>query len=226
MSSRIALFAACAALLVPAAIFAQVEPPAAPAPAAEEIKVEPAVETWVKTLGAKIMDPNELVRNSAQSGLTSVGRQALPFLRTLASGADELVAAEAKKVIGRIERNAQRGEGDRRAFGRQAGAAGEAGGNPMDQVLKDMKLSTEQETKVKEVQEKQREKSREIFSQIQDGTLTREEGRAALEEMRTETNKQFKEFMTEEQFKKYEEAQRSQGGRFGGGGRRRGGGGG
>lgn len=198
-------------------VFAQdPAPPIAP-PADAEVKapapLDPAVEAWIaKVLGPKIADSNETIRQSAQQGLVTVGKPAVPYLTTLANGKDEVVSAEAKKVIARIER-----QGNRQRTGAETG-------NVMDRVMKDLGLNAEQETKVKEVMDQNRTKMQEIFSQRADGSLTQEEVRAAMEDLRNETSKQLKGSLNEEQFKKYEEATKNLRGAGGASGRRRRGG--
>jgi len=224
---RRAALLALVVVIAPALVAQDPAPPVTAAPAAKaEVAVDPVIEAWVKILCAKIADANQTVRQSAQQGLVTVGKPAIAQLQALAAGSDQAVAAEAKRVLDRIERMGQRGQ-DGRPGARQGGAA------QTDQLMKDLGLNSEQEAKAKSLLDENRQKSREIFSQIQDGTLTREEARAAMEELRAETDKQLKGVLSEEQFKKYEETMRNSGGMGGGqggpggqGGRRRRGGGG
>jgi hypothetical protein len=214
------------AVSLAATTYAQEPTPAKPpAPkASEPAKADPAVDAWLKTLGGKIADQNEVVRASAHQGIISVGRPALPFLKTLADGGDQAIAAEAKKVMERIERG--RGPGGLMA-------------EMSERMKSELGLNAEQSKKFDEITEASGKKRADLNSQMEDGNLTREEMRAAMGEIMAETEKAMKSLLSEEQFKKYQETIRSrmgggrqgggeggQGGGEGGGRRRRGGGGG
>jgi hypothetical protein len=98
------------------------EPGERPAP-----KADAAVEAWVKVLIEKIADPHDTVRESARTALVHIGPQAIPALRQLAEGSDNVKAVAARNVIGMIERGNQPGRG----FGGQPGFPGGGfGGQP------------------------------------------------------------------------------------------------
>ncbi len=225
MKTRLTVLNLVLLLAVAGLACAQVEPapPATPvltSPPQEEVKVDPAVDAWLKIVGARIADPNEVVKTSAHQAISAVGRPALAYLRSLSTGTDATLAEEAKRLITRIERNSMRGEGERP--GGRAGAVGLGGGaDRAAQLQKDLGLDDKQQPKFKSVEDAYRAKVQEIFGQVQEQTLTREEAMAARQEAEKERNEEMKKFMSEDQFKKYEEAMKNAGAGFGG--RRRGG---
>jgi Spy/CpxP family protein refolding chaperone len=188
---------------------AQDEPGPRPPDVAKGEKVDPAVEAWVKVLAERIADGNRTVRDSAQQALVAVGKPALPHLNGLAKEGDSTVAAEAKKVLERIERMAARGEGamglggpGRRGEG--AGARGPGGAQTVENLTRDLNLNPEQEAKVMNALEERSRRMRELFSQVQDGALTREEMMSEMQKMSDQVLKDMKSVLTPEQYSKFE----------------------
>lgn len=95
------------------------EPGERPAP-----KPDAAVDAWVKVLLEKIADQHDTVRDSARAALVHVGPQAIPALKQLAEGNDNVKAVAARNVIAMIERGNQPGRGPGRDFGGFGGQPG------------------------------------------------------------------------------------------------------
>jgi hypothetical protein len=204
---------------------AQVDPakptPAAPPATTDSATPDPVVEAWVKLLAERIADANKVVRDSSQQALVAVGKPAIPALKALAASTDAATSAEAKRVLERIERQAARGEAGRP--GGPTRAEGERPGQVTPESLaKELALSAEQEEKLTQALEERSKKLRELFGQVQDGSLTREEMQAQNREAGEKVLKDMKAVLSEEQFSKFEESFRRM--RTGQGGRRRGGG--
>ena len=84
-----------------------------------------AVDAWVKVLVEKIADPHDTVRENARAALVHVGPQAIPTLRKLVDGDDNVKSVAARNVIAMIERGPQLG---RPGMGGAGGVGGGAGG--------------------------------------------------------------------------------------------------
>ena len=99
------LFLGTAAGQPPAGKTDKIEPPktAAPAKTPAPVKIDPAVEAWVKILGEKMTDRHDAVRDSARAALVALGDDALPGLKKLADSDDGATATAAKRVIAHIE---------------------------------------------------------------------------------------------------------------------------
>jgi hypothetical protein len=187
---------------------AQEQDPATP-PAAErseqvDASVEPAVQAWVQTLVRRIADAHPGIRRSAREALVALGQPALPALRQHATSSDPEVAAAAKEVMSRIDR----GGGGRR--GRSEAPGPRPGGGAM-RLLADLGLDDAQKKTIKELMESGARKRRELFQDMRDGTLSREEMRAALRDLQAESMKALEGVLNEEQLAGYRKVMRERG---------------
>lgn len=191
------------------------EPPTRPAaerPDQESPPADPAVQAWVQTLVRRIADSHPGIRRSAREGLVALGKPALPALRQHAASADPEVATAAKELIRRIDRGG-------RGMRRQGEGARERPGGGVPRLLADLGLDEAQKSKIKELFERGARKRRELFQDMRDGALPREEMRAALRDLQAESVKTLEGVLTEEQLAKYRKAAQERGPR--GEGRRR-----
>jgi hypothetical protein len=136
----------------------------------------------------------------------------------IAGGSDEAQAKAAKEVIAQIERRGRRPGGDPRAQGAQSAQA----------LLDSMNLDKDTRAKAEKARLAIEEKTRELFTQMQEGELSREEMREAFRVMREKAEAEMKTLLGDENFEKYRSSiggGRGFGGRMGGGdgGGRRGG---
>ncbi len=95
-------------------------------PMGERPRPDATVDAWVKVLVEKIADPHDTVRDSARAALVHVGPQAIPTLRQLAEGGDNVKAVAARNVIAMIERH--RETGGQPGIARGPGGPGGPGG--------------------------------------------------------------------------------------------------
>ncbi len=86
------------------------------------------VDAWVQSLAAHLTDSNEVIANSARTGLVAVGRPAVPALQKIADGSDTTKAEVARRVIQRIEQGGLMGGGGMRQGG--PGGLGGPGAGP------------------------------------------------------------------------------------------------
>lgn len=192
------------------------------------------VDAWVKVLVEKIADQHDTVRESARAALVHVGPQAIPALRKLADGDDNIKAVAAKNVIAMIERGPQPGRpGVLGGFGGgggigggpgQPGGPGGPGGpgpmgpggpggpggmgerNPLGRVIGELNLSEKQEKQVKEIVAAHGKKMMEFGEKLRDGTVDRQEAREGFDKLRGELTKELKDVLNAEQMKKFEAA--------------------
>lgn len=157
--------------------------PAAQRPDAQQAKeraADPEVDAWARVLIERMAHQNEAIRSSAQEALLRLGKLAQTQLKAAAGGADEGRAKAAKELLARMEqqRRTPKGEG-----GFENRRPAESLENMFATAAKAANLTPEQEAKVKAVFEEQRVKTQELFAQVKDGVLTKEEVRAALQGM-------------------------------------------
>lgn len=98
-----------------------------------EARPDAAVESWVKLLSERMIDPHDTVRDSARAALVAVGPQALPILRRISGSDDSARAVAARKVIEMIESRLPRrtGDGDGRRLGGPMGPGDGRGFGPL-----------------------------------------------------------------------------------------------
>lgn len=155
------------------------DPSSRPAPAKESAQ-DPEVDAWVDVLIERMNHPHELIRGSAQEAIMRLGRAALPRLKAAAEGTVEKRAALAKDLAQRIEqRRGPKPDGgpDERRIPKDQLE------NHLASAMRAARLTPEQEVKVKARFEEQRRKTQELYAQARDGVLTREEVRAAMQDM-------------------------------------------
>ncbi|MBI3910161.1 MAG: hypothetical protein HY320_04420 [Armatimonadetes bacterium] len=173
------------------------------------VRPDPAVEAWVQTLVGRIADRSPVISNSVRQALVVVGRPALPALRKVAAGSDTAAADVARRLIAGIQAGRPGGPG-----GFPGGPGGPPGGpggpgfpgqgpggpggflGPIGAVLGDLDLTQEQQRAVDEILRSHQEKSRALFRQAQEGS------QRLLQEMMAG----LKGVLTDEQYKKVEEA--------------------
>ena len=190
-----------------------------------EEKKPDAVAEWVNTLVAKMGTQNEVVSRSVDRAILTVGEAAVPALEKVAKSDNSSLAEKAKGLLERIKNPRQRGnrgrggEGGRGRGGEGGRGRGRGGFGMRRDPFEGLKLSEEQQTKVDKIKEKQTADMGELREALQNGELERSEIREAFTEVREKMNKEVKKVLTEEQWKKYEEAsQRGRGRRRGGDG--------
>jgi hypothetical protein len=181
------------------------------APAAKPEPVDPAVEAWIQVLAKKIADAQPLVRDSSVAALERIGKPALSHLNTLTSSTDKAVADAAKKLVERINRGPQPGQGR---------GPGQWGAERVDSLVKDLGLDDKKAQKLRDLHKVATDRAREGFEAVQAGDLTREEFREEMRQHREEMQKELRKFLSEDEAKKVEESL----GQGMGGGRRPGGG--
>jgi hypothetical protein len=211
------LIAACA-LIASFTVMAQDGAPAGLAKKAESApakaeQLDPAAQAWVETLAKRIVDSNAVIRDSSVAALMAVGKPALPTLNALVSGSDKALAEAAKKLVDRINRGPQPGQG------RMAGP-----GSMAENLSKELKLDEQKTQKLKDLEKAMRDKTREAFEAVAAGDLTREEVREEMKQNMEDMKKELRKFLSEDEAKKVEESLGRMGGM--GGGRRGGQGGG
>ncbi|MSR75161.1 MAG: hypothetical protein EXS14_06815 [Planctomycetes bacterium] len=186
-------------------LLAQQEPSAPakkPIASPQEKAPDPEVVEWVRMLAERMVHPNEAIRSSAHEALLRLGKLAMPQLKDAAEGNDALRARAAKDVIAKMEQRRAKQEG------------GHDGKRPPNDVLenrfviaaKAANLTPEQEVKVKAHFEEQRTKTQDLFAQARDGVLTKEEVRAALQNLEKESRTALKAFLDEAQAASFMEA--------------------
>jgi hypothetical protein len=232
MKSRTSLFLLSAMLMASTVsaqiVFGEAKPAATEAkPAAEATAAkDPALEAWIQVLVKRLGDQNAAINTSVTSGLVAIGAPAVPALQAIAAGSDEAQAKAAKDVLAQIERRGRRP-------GQPGGAEGRPGGAQSAQALLDsMNLDKDTRAKAEKARVALEEKTRELFTQMQDGELSREEMREAFRELREKAEAEMKGLLGDENFEKYRSSMGGgrMGGRMGGGeggqpgGGRRGGG--
>lgn len=189
-------------------VFGEPKPtPAEPAkPATEPAAQDPALDAWLQVLVKRLGDQNAQIHSSVVAGLVSVGPPAIPSLQKVAEAGDEAQAKAARDVIAQIERRGRRpgGEG---AIGLGRGAQGSAA------LFDSMNLDKDARAKAEKAERDTQERTRELFTQMQDGELSREEMREAFRELREKAEADMKKILGDENFEKYRQ---SMGGRFGG----------
>jgi hypothetical protein len=192
-----------------------------------------AVDAWVKVLIEKIADPHDTIRDSARAALVHVGPQAIPSLRQLVEGDDNVKAVAARNVIAMIERAHQNprpgdaaggpggpgfpgpggpgggfpgGPGFPGAPGQPGGPGGRPGerADRLGQALGDLNLTDKQGRQVREIVESHAKKMQEAGEKIRAGKIDPMEAREILDKMRTELFKDLKGVLSEEQMKKLE----------------------
>ena len=194
----------------------KVEAKAQAAPAAgaqEQPKAKVSLKGWIESLAGGLANKDEVVRRSAGAALLSVGAPALEPMKELAAG-EGRAAREAKKVVAQLERRSMRGT--RPAVpraGRDSRRAGQANAERVGKALRGAGFNDEQMKVVEESTTARREKIGEIFRQVQDGEMTREESRAASREASKQLQADLKEKLGAEGFKKYQRATRQVNGR-------------
>lgn len=193
---------------------ADAKKPGQPSPQ-EKPTSDVSLERWIKALSSGLGSKDAVVRRSAAVALINVGAPALEPMKKLAAG-EGLAAGEAKKVVAQLERRARRGTRDApvgRANRNRRGAA--ANQERMAKALSEAGFNDEQMQVVKKVAEARRQKIGEIFRQVQDGELTREESRAASRKVNKELQAELKEKLGAEAFRKYQRVNRQVNGRRG-----------
>ena len=212
---KTSLVVVLAALVCATALPAQIvfgEPKSAPETKEkpQEEKAAPAldsaVEAWIQVLVKRLGNQNTKINSSATRALVTLGKDAVPTLKKIADSGDSAQAKAAKEALAQIERGNRRRGGNRRSTG---------------EFLKSLGLDEKTIKKAEALRSSSQEEVRDLFQQMQDGEMSREEMREAMGEMRRKQQEKLKEVLGEENFKKY---QKEMGGRRGFGGRRRGGG--
>lgn len=206
------LFAGAAVVaLVAAGALAQ-DAAAPKAPAAKPM--DPEVQALTKELIGKLGTKNPNVRQVLRAALVQVGRDAVPMLQEAMKSDDAGTAAFAKEIVEAIN-NPRRGGPNQ-------------GRGPVDaeQLAKDLGLDADKTKKLKDVQDKMREKTRELMQEMREGGLDRQSMQEEMQQLRKEAEGKLKEFLTEEQIGKVMESmqQGMRGGRRGPGGGGEGGG--
>lgn len=109
-------------LLLPAIAAAQGDPfkERMPLPKMDAVQVDPEVQAWIDLLAAHMADRHDVIRQSAQRTLVTVGRAALPTLKKLSEGDDAAAADIARKLATRIKAGERRGRA-MRAWGPRGG---------------------------------------------------------------------------------------------------------
>lgn len=207
------LFAGAAVVaLVAAGAMAQ-EGAAAPKAAPAVKAMDPEVQALTKELIGKLGTKNPGVRAVLRAALVQVGRDAIPMLQEAMKSDDAGTAAFAKEIVEAIN-NPRRGQGQARG--------------PVDAeaLAKEMGLDADKTKKLKDVQDKMREKTRELMQEMREGGLDRQSMQEEMQELRKEAEGKLKEFLTEEQIGKVMESLQGgmRGGRRGPGGGSEGGG--
>ena len=195
----------------------KVEAKAQAAPAAgaqEQPKAKVSLKGWIESLAGGLGSKDEVVRRSAGAALLSVGAPALEPMKALAAG-EGRAAREAKKVVAQLERRSMRGtrENPSARAGRDSRRAGQANAERVGKALRGAGFNDAQMKVVEESTKARREKIGEIFRQVQDGEMTREESRAASREASKQLQADLKEKLGAEGFKKYQRAMRQVNGR-------------
>src|SRR6188768_2431673 len=145
------LIAACA-LVASFTVLAQDGAPAGLAKKAESApakveQLDPAAQAWVETLAKRIVDSNQVIRDSSIAALEKVVKPAIPTLNALVSGSDKALAEAAKKLVDRINRGPQ-------------GGPGRMGGQGMaENISKELKLDEQKTQKLKDLEKAVRDKT-------------------------------------------------------------------
>lgn len=175
--------------------------------AQEQPKV--SLSAWIEALAAGLGSKDDVVRRSAGAALLSVGAPAMEPMKKLAAG-EGRAAREAKKVVAQLERRSLRGTRDNPSGrpGRDSRRDGQSNAQRVGRALRGAGFTDEQMKVVEESAKARREKIGEIFRQVQDGELSREESRAASRKANKEWQADLKEKLGKEGFKKYQRATR------------------
>lgn len=181
------------------------------APARQEKPGKRSMEAWVRTLASGLGDGNPAIRRSAAVALSNVGAPAVPVLQNMSQG-EGRAAAEAKRVLEQIKRRGRRGSdavgGNRRTDQRPAAQR-------LNATLKKAGFEDAQLQTVARFQKSRQERMREIFRQVQDGEMTREEAAAARQRVTRELNAELKTELGKDAYRKFIRANRAVNGRNG-----------
>lgn len=168
-------------------------------------RLDPAADAWVRELVKRTSDRNELVRRSAQRALEEIGRPALPALRQAARENAE-AADTARRLIGRLEGGAPPGPDQQRGRDHGSHEGPIARLRAVEQVVKDLDLSEKQKGKVAEIRQASMKKAHALFQKVRDGDVKPEDIRSSFKKIHEEGMKEMKGVLSEEQYKKFEEA--------------------
>jgi Spy/CpxP family protein refolding chaperone len=168
------------------------------------------MKKWMEVCIKHLASEDPAVQRSVGMALRGMGPAARPALEAAAQGDDPRIAAAAKRVLDAMARG-------REARGNQRG--GNRRGDFMQRMAEQLELTDDQKPKVNAILQDAMTKQRELFQQMRDGSLPREEARGKMQEIREATMSKLSEVLTEEQLARYREMGQR-------GGRRRGGGGG
>ncbi|NRA94847.1 MAG: hypothetical protein HRU14_01415 [Planctomycetes bacterium] len=177
--------------------------------AQEQPKAKVSLSAWIDALAAGLGSKDDVVRRSAGAALLSVGAPAMEPMKKLAAG-EGRAAREAKKVVAQLERRGLRGtrENPSDRPGRSRRRDAEANSQRLGKALREAGLTDQQMKLVEKGAKDRREKIREIFRQVQDGEISREESRAASRKANMDLQADLKEKLGKEGFKKYQRASR------------------
>lgn len=178
--------------------------------AQEQPKAKVSLSAWIDALAAGLGSKDDVVRRSAGAALLSVGAPAMEPMKKLAAG-EGRAAREAKKVVAQLERRGLRGTRENPSVrggvpSRRRDA--EANSQRLGKALREAGLTDQQMKLVEKGAKDRREKIREIFRQVQDGEISREESRAASRKANMDLQADLKEKLGKEGFKKYQRASR------------------
>jgi len=182
--------------------------PAAPA-RQERPAGKRSMESWIKTLASGLGDGNAAIRRSAAVALSNVGAPAVPVLEKMAAG-EGPSSKEARRVLDQIKRRGRRGA---TGAGSRRGADRPNAQKRLTSALKKAGFDESQMGTVAKHQKVRQERMREIFRQVQDGELTREEAGAARQKAQRELNAALKGELGNEAFRKFSRASRAANGR-------------
>jgi len=184
----------------------ETKPEAAKAePKKDEVKVSKEAEELIRSLAAKLVDKDEVVRRLSEGALLGAGKASLPELNRLATGTDKVLGEAAKNLALRIERQAER---------RPATMA-----DRVKDLSKEMNLDEKKSKKLEEVSKATQDRMQELMDAMRNGEMGRDELRVAMQEAREEATADLKKNgFSEEEIKKVEQSLMQSFGRFNRGG--------
>ena len=207
-------------LLIPVFVAGQGEPPPKGGEkksdrTATRTRPDPEMDAWVRMLASRLGHGNEAIRRSAAAALMNIGAPAVPVLTRISRGGRSNAARSANRVLTqirrRIRRRAAAGEKTDRPRPDRASNNGRTNSarTRIARALEALGLDGAQKKAIEQSNADRAERIREVFRQVQDGEMTREESNRETRRIRDEADAGLEKALGSELFKKYREAMRN-----------------